>query len=82
MPAMNSPESGVPRGVIVRQTPIPLCQFMKFGGLAESGGAAKQAIAEGAVRVNGVAETRKRRQLAVGDRVDFAGGTIVVEVAG
>ena len=78
---MKNPESSAPRAVIVRETPIELCQFMKFGDLAESGGAAKQAIAEGGVWVNGVVETRKRRQLAAGDRVAFAGQTIVVEVA-
>ncbi|HUR57776.1 MAG TPA: RNA-binding S4 domain-containing protein [Opitutaceae bacterium] len=69
------------RTVAVRETPIELCQFIKFGGLAESGGAAKQAVAEGGVLVNDVLETRKRRKLAAGDRVTVAGQTIVVEVA-
>jgi ribosome-associated protein len=74
----SSPSSN--RDVLVNGVPIELCQFIKFAGLAESGGAAKQLVAEGAVLVNGAAESRKRRQLAVGDRVTVGGQTIVVRV--
>ena len=66
--------------VVVRATPIELCQFIKFGGLTESGGEAKQAISAEQVRVNGELETRKRRKLIAGDRVTFGGRTIVVQV--
>ena len=69
-----------PRDVIVREVPIELCQFIKFGGLAESGGAAKQLVAEGGVLVNGAVETRKRKKLAAGDKVTVDGDTIVVRV--
>jgi ribosome-associated protein len=72
--------SSAPRDVTVRELPIELCQFIKFGGLAESGGAAKQLVAEGGVLVNGARETRKRKQLAAGDKVTVAGETIVVRV--
>jgi ribosome-associated protein len=68
------------RTVIVREVPIELCAFIKFGGLADSGGSAKQMIAEGSVLLNGVVETRKRKQLAAGDRVTVDGDTIVVRV--
>lgn len=78
---MNKSEFPVPRGVVVRETPIELCQFIKFAGLAASGGAAKQAVAEGAVLVNGAVETRKRRKLNRGDQVQCAGQTIVVALA-
>lgn len=61
--------------------PIELCQFLKFGGLTESGGAAKQAVAEGRVLVNGTRETRKRKQLAAGDTVTFEGQSLIVHVA-
>lgn len=67
------------RPVDVRATPIALCQFLKFGGLADSGGEAKQAVAEGRVRVNGVMESRKRRQLQAGDRVECGGRVIIVQ---
>ncbi len=76
---MSSPASA-PRQVTVRAVPIELCQFLKFGGLADSGGAAKQAVAEGRVPVNGAAELRKRRQLVAGDAVTYDGRTIVVHL--
>jgi ribosome-associated protein len=75
---MTEAHSPAPRSVIVKETPIELCQFLKFGGLSESGGQAKQAISEGLVLLNDAVETRKRKKLAVGDRVTFAGQTIVV----
>jgi len=78
---MSQPPPSNPQTVPVREVPIELCQFLKFGGLAESGGAAMQAIAEGNVQVNGAVETRKRKQLAAGDQVTFAGRTIVVQVS-
>ena len=68
------------RDVKVREVPIELCQFIKFGGLSESGGAAKQLVAEGEVLVNGAVETRKRKQLSAGDRVTVGDQTIVVRV--
>jgi len=77
---MNQPASAAPRIVVVAATPIELCQFLKFGGLCDSGGAAKQAIGEGRVLLNGVVETRKGRKLAPGDRVTLAGETLVVAV--
>jgi ribosome-associated protein len=67
------------RSVRVREVPIELCQFIKFGGLAASGGEAKQRVAEGGVQVNGVVETQKRKKLTVGDRVTLDGKTLVVE---
>jgi ribosome-associated protein len=76
---MNPPSTS-PRLVIVREVPIELCQFMKFGGLTGSGGQAKQLISEGAVAVNGETESRKRRKLMVGDQVTWAGQTIVVQL--
>lgn len=77
MKTKSSPQSRV---VLVRAVPIELCAFIKFGGLADSGGDAKQMIAEGGVLLNGVVETRKRKQLAAGDRVTVDGDTIIVRV--
>jgi ribosome-associated protein len=77
MKPKSSPQSRV---VVVREVPIELCAFLKFGGLADSGGAAKQLIAEGGVLLNGVVETRKRKQLAAGDRVTVGSETITVSV--
>ena len=77
---MSKTESSTVQDVTVRGVPIELCQFIKFAGLAESGGAAKQLVAEGEVLVNGTPESRKRKQLAAGDRVTVAGKTRVVRV--
>jgi ribosome-associated protein len=74
----KSAPAAAPRVVDVGETPIALCQFMKFCGLAESGGAAKQAIGAGLVLLNDTVEMRKRKQLVAGDRVTFAGETLVV----
>ncbi len=73
--------SSAPRPVIVREVPIELCQFIKFGGLSESGGEAKQLISDGRVLLNGAVETQKRKKLAVDDRVEVNGQTIVVKLA-
>jgi ribosome-associated protein len=75
---MTQSNPSEPRSVVVSKTPIELCQFLKFGGLMDSGGKAKQAISEGRVLLNDAVETRKGKKLVVGDRVTFAGQTIVV----
>jgi ribosome-associated protein len=73
--------SSTPRHIVVREVPIELCQFIKFGGLSDSGGEAKQLIAEGRVLLNGTVETQKRKKLAVGDQVKVDGHTIIVKLA-
>lgn len=74
---MSSP---APRPVIVREVPIELCQFLKFGGLTGTGGEAKQVISQGLVSLNGAVETQKRKKLLAGDRVTYGGQTLVVQV--
>ncbi len=78
---MSESKSAAPRVVTVREEPIELCQFLKFGGLAATGGEAKLAITAGKVLLNGTAETQKRKKLRAGDRVTLDGQTIVVQVA-
>jgi ribosome-associated protein len=75
---MTQADPGAPRTVPVSESPIELCQFLKFGGLAESGGQAKKAIGDGLVLLNGAVETRKRKKLSAGDTVSFGGQSIVV----
>lgn len=77
---MPKPDPLAPRPVVVREVPIELCQFLKFGGLAATGGEAKQVISQGLVLLNGTVETRKRKQLLAGDRVTYDGQTLVVQV--
>ena len=57
---------------------IRLGQFLKFAGLLDSGGDAKEAIIDGYVRVNGEVERRRGRQLADGDLVGYEERTVRV----
>ena len=50
---------------------VELYKILKFEGLADSGGDAKQAIADGLVTVNGEVETRKSKKIRPGDQIDF-----------
>jgi ribosome-associated protein len=58
---------------------MTLGQFLKYKGVARTGGEAKRFIQAGLVRVNGQVETRRGRVLAPGDRVQAAGQTLVYE---
>ncbi|MES2309893.1 MAG: RNA-binding S4 domain-containing protein [Verrucomicrobiota bacterium] len=72
--------SNPPRFVEVRAVPIDLCQFIKFAGLAPTGGEAQMWISVGEVKLNGAVETRKRKKLFAGDRVELRGETIIVKL--
>ncbi|MCY7396427.1 MAG: RNA-binding S4 domain-containing protein [Nocardioides sp.] len=50
---------------------IKLNQFLKLANLIDSGSEAKQVLAGGVVRVNGDVETRRGRQLVIGDVVSL-----------
>jgi ribosome-associated protein len=76
----ESEQTATLRVVSVRAEPIELCQLLKFAGLAESGGTAKQAIVDRRVRVNDAVETRKRKKILAGDRVTLDGKSIVVQL--
>ena len=56
--------------VEVGERGIRLGQLLKLANLVETGGAARGVLESGAVRVNGEVETRRGRQLAVGDVVE------------
>ncbi len=57
---------------------IRLDQFLKFTGLAETGGHAKLLIQAGEVAVNGAVETRRRRKLFASDVVAVGGNEVSV----
>ncbi|MEY8772262.1 ribosome-associated protein YbcJ [Erwinia sp. ACCC 02193] len=57
---------------------VDLCDLLKLEGWVESGGAAKDAIADGQVTVDGKTETRKRCKIVVGQTVSFNGNSITV----
>ncbi|MEM0927413.1 MAG: RNA-binding S4 domain-containing protein [Planctomycetota bacterium] len=56
-----------------------LDDVLKRSGLVGSGGQAKILIQDGMVQVNGVVETRRRKQLFMGDVVEFLGQTVRLE---
>jgi ribosome-associated protein len=59
---------------------IKLDQFLKWQGIAQTGGEAKIIIKQGMVEVNGEEEIRRGRKLVTGDRVTVAGITHRVEL--
>lgn len=58
---------------------VELYKILKFEGLVDSGGMAKQIIADGQVIVNGLVETRKRKKISAGDKIEFSGQSIDVK---
>lgn len=59
---------------------IKLDQFLKFVGIAATGGQAKLMIQGGEVLVNDMLETRRGRKLVSGDRVTVGGQTFSVKL--
>lgn len=57
---------------------ITLQQFLKFAGIAQTGGEAKILVKESEIFVNGEAENRRGRKLYPGDEVKFNGKTYQV----
>ena len=66
-----------PLAFALRGDHITLDALLKASGMVSSGGAAKVLIAEGGVRVNGEAETRRGRKLRVGDVVTLSDGRVI-----
>lgn len=58
---------------------VELYKILKFEGLVDSGGMAKQIIADGQVIVNGLVETRKRKKISAGDKIEYSGQSIDVK---
>ena len=63
--------------------PRKLCldQFLKLSSIAGTGGHAKFMIQNGEVKVNGLLETRRRRQLFADDIVEVGGQRFPVKSA-
>ena len=58
---------------------IRLDDFLKYCGVVGTGGQAKVLIQAGEVRLNGQVETRRRKQLTVGDVVELLGERFEVQ---
>jgi ribosome-associated protein len=61
---------------------ITLDALLKATGWAGSGGAAKQLIAAGQVRVDGAVELRRGAKLRAGQRIEMAGQAVRLQPAG
>ncbi|MEW6523565.1 MAG: RNA-binding S4 domain-containing protein [Bacillota bacterium] len=57
----------------IRSAAIKLDSFLKWAGIAPTGGQAKLLIIHGEVRVNGVMDNSRSRQLREGDIVEVQG---------
>ncbi len=66
------------REVKIDKAPVALYKILKFEGIVGSGGEAKKVIADGLVRVNDAIETQKRKQIVVGDTIEFAGEKVLI----
>ena len=58
---------------------MKLDQFLKWKNLVTSGGEAKIFIKSGAVKVNGLIETKRGRKLNKGDKVIFLKNELIFE---
>ncbi len=65
------PEAPAADPVPINGDVIRLGQFLKLANLVDNGGRAKEVIAAGEVLVNGEVETRRGRQLGIGDVVQL-----------
>ena len=61
---------------------IKLDALLKFSGLCETGGEAKNAVQDGLVKYNGEVCTLRGKKVRPGDRVEFDGAVIEVTGAG
>lgn len=65
--------------VAIRDASIRLGQLLKLSGLADDGAMAREVIERGLVSVNGEVDTRRGRQVRVGDVVTVEGlGSVTV----
>lgn len=64
----------------LREEYIKLGQALKAAGLVGSGVEAKIVIQDGHVKVNGETETRRGKKLVAGDKVEYNGETVKIEM--
>lgn len=59
--------------ILLRTPFIKLDQLLKFAGITDTGGQAKELVAEGGCKVNGEICTQRGRKIRPGDTVEVAG---------
>ncbi len=70
------------REVQIRQDTIRLGQLLKLAGIVDSGSEVKLLLAAEPALVNDAPETRRGRQLHVGDTISIAGEQLVLSGGG
>lgn len=68
--------------VLIKTEYIKLDALLKFSGIAETGGEAKEIITEGVVKVNGEACLARGKKIRPGDLVDVDGQIMLEVTAG
>jgi len=74
--------AGEDRTVEIRDEVIRLGQLLKLADFIDHGSEARDLLAQGVVLVNGEVETRRGRQLVVGDSVTVRGSTVGIVARG
>ena len=69
------------RKVMITTEFIKLQDLLKFAGLVETGGEAKERIQAGEVQVNGESCTQRGKKIRPGDRVLFGGQELTARYA-
>lgn len=69
------------REILITTEFIKLQDLLKFAGLVETGGEAKERIQAGEALVNGEPCLQRGKKLRPGDAVSFAGETLTVKYA-
>ena len=59
--------------IVIETNEIKLASFLKWAGIAVTGGQAKLLVEQGYILVNGEEEKRRGRKLTVGDIVEVRG---------
>ena len=65
--------------IAIRTEFIKLDALLKFSGLCETGGLAKEAVQNGEVSVNGEVCTMRGKKIRPGDRVSLDDVTLLIE---
>ena len=64
--------------ILIHTEFIKLDALLKYAGLCETGGEAKELVQGGAVKVNGEVCTMRGKKLRPGDRIELGGETVVI----
>lgn len=64
-------ENMIRKEISIKTEFIKLDQFLKFVGIAETGGHSKEIVKEGACKVNGEVCTQRGKKLRVGDIIQI-----------